>query len=430
MIKADIQVAQDLCSFIDDSPSPYHACASAARALDAAGFTRLKEVDAWDSLAGNHYVIRSGSLVAWSAQPQHKSTTGFRVLGAHTDSPNLRVKPHPDACRAGFKQLGVEVYGGVLLGSWTDRDLGLSGRLQLRSGAGTEERLFHINRPMLKIPQLAIHLNRDVNTLGLILNKQTHMQPIWGLGRDGIPEFRDLLGEELDLDPSSILTWDAMTHDVQPSALIGVNREFVSAPRMDNLASSFSSVRALIHAVSSGKQLDYLPVVALFDHEEVGSGTASGAASILLSTLLERTVLGRGGSREDLHRALADSLCISIDMAHATHPNYLEMHDPEHTLYVNGGPVIKINAQSRYATDSFTAAQFSVACEKADVPYQKWVMRTDMSCGSTIGPVTAQRLGMDCVDVGNPLLSMHSIRETGGSLDPDYMEKALAHILV
>jgi aspartyl aminopeptidase len=430
MIKADLKVAQDLCSFIDSSPSPYHACASAARELEQAGFTRLHEVNGWDKLTGKHYVIRGGSLLAWATQDHHHHTTGFRVLGAHTDSPNLRIKPRPDAVRAGFRQLGVEVYGGVLLNSWLDRDLGLSGRVQLRTGTGTQERLFLIGHPVLKVPQLAIHLHREINTNGLLLNKQVHMQPIWGLGQAGEKGFRDWLGEELDVDPSSILSWDAMTHDVMPSSLIGAGREFVSAPRMDNLASTFSCLRSLIAATKSEKELEYIPVVALFDHEEVGSGSAAGAASSFLRTLLERTVIGRGGNHEDLHRAIADSLCVSLDMAHATHPNYREMHDSEHTLEINAGPVIKVNANERYATDSHTEAQFEVACEKAQIPYQKWVMRSDLGCGSTIGPITAQNLGMQCVDVGNPMLGMHSIRETGGSWDPDYIERALAHILV
>ena len=430
MIHADNQVARELCRFIDASPSPYHACATAAQALEAAGFTRLEEVDAWDNLAGKHYVIRGGSLLAWATQPHHKTNTGFRVLGAHTDSPNLRIKPRPDVGMAGYRQLGVEVYGGVLLGTWTDRDLGLSGRVHYKQDGKVHERLFLIDRPVLKIPQLAIHLNREVNTKGLLLNKQLHMQPMWGLGNPSHEGFQGWLGREIGLEPSSIMTWDAMTHDVQPSSIIGVRNEFVSAPRMDNLASSFSCVRALVQAIESEKELEYVPVVALFDHEEVGSGSAQGAASSFLRTLLERTILGRGGSRQDLHRAIADSLCVSIDMAHATHPNYPDMHDREHQLELNKGPVIKINAMARYATDSVTAAAFSMACEEGGIPYQKWVMRTDLACGSTIGPITAQNLGMDCVDVGNPMLGMHSIRETGGADDAEYMERALANLLV
>lgn len=430
MTKADPQVAQDLCDFINASPSPYHACATAAAALEAAGFQQLQELDAWSAAAGKFYFVRGGSLVAWMVQDHHACTAGFRILGAHTDSPNLRVKPRPDSGRVGYRQLGVEIYGGVLLNSWLDRDLGLSGRVQLDTGQGTAERLFLISRPVLKVPQLAIHLHPELKTEGLLLNKQQHMQPVWGLGNPSERGFRDWLAEELDLDPASILSWEAMTHDVHPAQVIGADHELVSAPRLDNLASCFSSVCALIQAAASEKDLNYVPVIALFDHEEVGSGSAAGAASPLLRDLLERTVLGRGGNREDLHRAVAASLCTSLDMAHATHPNYAERHDADHKLELNAGPVIKINANLRYATESSTEACFELACRAAEVPVQKWVMRTDMACGSTIGPITAQNLGMACVDVGNPMLGMHSSRETSGAADPDYMERALAHILI
>jgi len=431
MSSAVPQVTRDLLTYIDASPSPYHACATAAAELEAAGFQRLSEVDTWDAnVAGNFYVIRGGSLVAWMLQDHHRPWVGFRVLGAHTDSPNLRVKPRPDTGVAGFRQLGMEVYGGVLLNSWLDRDLGLSGRAQVRDGDGFREVLFHIDRPVMKLPQLAIHLDREINTKGLLLNKQTHMQPIWGVGAPDERGFREWLGEEIDVEPTEILAWDAMVQDVQPCSVFGVDDEFVSAPRLDNLASSFLSLRALIAAAKSGAALEYAPVITLFDHEEVGSGSRGGAAGPILGDLLERTVLGRGGSRDDYHRALAGSLCVSLDMAHATHPNYPERHDPDHSLAINAGPVIKVNANQRYATESSTEAQFELACRAADVPVQKWVMRTDMACGSTIGPITAQGLGIACVDVGGPMLGMHSVRETCGSQDSDYMLRALAHILV
>ncbi|MFT7485548.1 MAG: aspartyl aminopeptidase, partial [Candidatus Paceibacteria bacterium] len=270
----------------------------------------------------------------------------------------------------------------------------------------------------------------EIVTKGLLLNKQVHMQPVWGLGRAGERGFRDWLAEELEVEATSLLSWEAMAHDVQPCAIVGADHELISAPRMDNLASSFSCLNALLRAANSNDELQYIPVVALFDHEEVGSGSATGAASPMLRTLLERTALGRGGSREDLHRAIADSLCVSLDMAHATHPNYAERHDPDHHLAMNEGPVIKVSANLRYATESSTEAAFELACLKAEVPMQKWVMRTDLACGSTIGPITAQNLGMACVDVGNPMLGMHSIRETAGADDPDYIERALRWILI
>lgn len=431
MKAADLGVARDMLAYIDASPSPYHACQSAARELEAHGFHRLSEVDAWDTRAGRFYVIRGGSLMAWAVAEGHGTTTGFRVLGAHTDSPNLRVKPRPDTGKAGYRQLGVEVYGGVLLNSWLDRDLGLSGRVQLETSAGEpEERLFLIDRPVMKLPQLAIHLDREINTNGLLLNKQTHMQPVWGLGPLGERGFRDWLAEALQVEPGRILSWEAMAHDVQPSSLFGADEELVSAPRLDNLCSSFCSLRALVNAVEARDSPEFIPVITLFDHEEVGSGSATGAASPLLADLLERTIIARGGSRDDYHRSVANSVCVSLDMAHATHPNYPERHDPDHNLELNAGPVIKVNANLRYATESSTEALFELACKRADVPVQKWVMRTDMACGSTIGPITASRLGMRCVDVGNPQLGMHSSRETCGAADPDYLVRALAQILV
>ncbi|MFT7667958.1 MAG: aspartyl aminopeptidase [Planctomycetota bacterium] len=430
MKAADTNVARKMLAYIDASPSPYHACATTASELEAQGYQRLAEVEAWDSKPGQYFVVRGGSLMAWAVAEHHSPTSGFRILGAHTDSPNLRVKPRPDSGEAGFRQLGVEVYGGVLLNSWLDRDLGLCGRVQLRSGDGHEERLFLITRPVLKVPQLAIHLDREINTAGLLLNKQTHMQPIWGLGTKGERGLRDWLAEELDVAPDSILSWEAMCHDIQESSIFGVDKEFVSAPRLDNLCSSFCSLEALINATSSGKELQEIPVMTLFDHEEVGSSSAAGATSPMLADLLERSVFARGGTRDDYHRAIAKSLCVSLDMAHATHPNYPERHDPDHNLAINAGPVIKVNANQRYATESSTEATFELACEAADVPVQKWVMRTDMGCGSTIGPITASRLGIRCVDVGNPQLSMHSIRETCGTDDPSYLVDALAHILI
>jgi len=431
MTAFDSRLVRELLGFIDASPSPYHACANAAALLERAGFVRLEERDAWGPAPGRYYVLRGGSLLAWVVGEAQASHTGFRVLGAHTDSPNLRVKPRPDTGKAGWRQLGVEVYGGPLLNSWLDRDLGLSGRVQLRGGGDGEaiERLFLVARPVLKVPQLAIHLDPEVSTEGLKLNRQTHVPPVWGLASPDERGFRDWLGAELSVEPAEIVAWDAMCHDTQPSCLFGVDGDLVSAPRLDNLCSSFCALQALLGALERGEELARIPVVALFDHEEVGSGSATGADGPLLGDLLERVVLARGGAREDFHRAIADSLCVSIDMAHATHPNYAERHDPEHHLFLNRGPVIKINANLRYATESPTEAAFQLAAERAGVPVQKWVMRTDLRCGSTIGPMTAAGLGIRTVDVGNPQLAMHSIRETCGARDPEYMIGALRELL-
>ena len=425
----DLGIARDLCAYIDAAPSPYHACAESARRLELAGYRRLAELDAWDHSAGSWYVLRGGSLMAWRQEQGAGPTTGFRIIGAHTDSPNLRIKPRPDLGRSGWRQLGVEVYGGVLLNSWLDRDLGLSGRVWLRNGGEASARLFLISRPVLRIPQLAIHLHREISTDGLKLNNQLHMVPTFGLAGGSEAGFQELLAAEIGVEARDILSWEAMLHDTTPSAVTGWKQEFVSAPRLDNLCSCYCALSALIEARAQPAPGARIPVVCLFDHEEVGSQSRAGAGGPILRDLLERSVLSRGGTREDYHRALADSVCVSADMAHATHPNYADKHDPEHTLYFNQGPVIKSNANQRYATEGQSEALFQLACERADVPFQKWVMRADLACGSTIGPITASQLGIPTVDVGNPQLAMHSAREMSGSHDPSYMVAAMQAFL-
>ena len=418
--------ARALGRFIDASPSPFHAVATVAGRLDELGFERLDERDAWSFTSGRRYVARAGSLVAWAIPEGAAPATGFRVVGAHTDSPNLRIKPRPDTGKAGFRQLGVEVYGGVLLNSWLNRDLGLSGRLWVRGEHEPQAQLFHIQRPLLTVPQLAIHLHHEIRTDGLLLNPQTHLSPVWALENDREQDFRRLLADELDLEPTSILSWDAMCHDVTPSALVGASSELLAAPRLDNLCSCYCALAALARVVEGDTTPSHIPVITFFDHEEVGSQSAHGAQSPILRDLLERTVAARGGAREDYHRAIAASVCVSADNAHGTHPNYVEKHEPDHHLVLGGGPVIKINANQRYATDGGTDAEFQAACERAAVPFQKWVNRTDLACGSTIGPLTAAAVGMRTVDVGTPQLSMHSAREMCAAADPHFMVRALA----
>jgi len=415
----DLDAARDLMGFIDASPSPFHACATAAARLDAAGFTGLSETDAWPDHAHRAYIVRDGSLVAWTTPPDATATTPFRVIGAHTDSPNLRVKPHPDVTRAGAQLVAVEVYGGPLFNSWLDRDLGLSGRVALRDG---ELRLLKIDRPIARIPQLAIHLDREVNTSGLMLNPQQHLTPMWAIGNG---EFQGFVAEELDVPRRDIAFWDLMFHDLTPSSLLGRNDEFISAPRIDNLCSSWAAITALIAA----QPADHVNVIALFDHEEIGSTSNRGAGSPLVEAVLERVTLGLGGGREEWRRALAGSVCLSADMAHATNPNYSERHEPGHWIALNGGPVIKTNASQRYATDARSAAVFVEACDKAHVPVQQYVHRNDMVCGSTIGPITAAKLGISTVDVGAPQLAMHSARELMGSADADLYTQAMTAFL-
>jgi len=410
--------ARRMLAFIDAAPSPFHACAEAAGRLEAAGFQGLREVDAWPGGGGGHYVRRGGSLVAWWVGDHHAAHDGFRIVGAHTDSPNLRIKPRPDAGQHGYRQLAVEVYGGALLNSWLDRDLGLSGRVVVRGADGPEERLLLIQDPILRVPQLAIHLDRDITSNGLKLNAQQHLSPIWGLGDPSPGGFAAYVAERLDVGPDDVLAWELMAHDLTPSTLLGACEELVSAPRLDNLCSSWAGVEALVAATGADAPPPQIPVLVLFDHEEIGSSSDHGADSTLLPTITERIVFGLGGSREDLLRALAASVCCSADNAHATHPNYADRHEPRHHIEMDGGPVLKTNSNVRYATDAMTAAVFLAACEQAGVPHQRYAHRSDLPCGSTIGPITASRLGVPTFDVGVAQLAMHSARELCGSSDP------------
>ncbi|MGH3472360.1 MAG: M18 family aminopeptidase [Nocardioidaceae bacterium] len=417
-----------LCSFIDDSPSPFHACASAARMLDGAGFTRLHETAVWPRTAGRYYTVRGGSLVAWSTEYSDGSATPFRVVVAHTDSPNLRIKPQPDVSRAGWQLLGVEVYGAPLLNSWLDRDLGLSGRVTVRDSHGVREHLVATNEPILRVAQLAIHLDRDVAKDGLKLNPQQHLAPIWGVGTEP-GDFRSFVAEEAGVERGDVLAWDLMTHDLMPSRRIGKNRELIAAPRLDNLATCYAGLQGLLAAVDSAPVDPWVQVLALFDHEEVGSVSERGAFSTLLPAVLERIVASGGGEREDFLRALAATAIASGDMAHATHPNYADRHEPQHQIAVNGGPVMKTNNLLRYATDSRGAATFLAACEQAEVPVQHFVVRSDLPCGSTVGPMTAALTGATTVDFGAATLSMHSARELCGAFDPAMYAATLAAYL-
>lgn len=420
----DAGEARRLCRFIDASPTPFHAVATAVEALEAAGFQALDETEAWPGGGGGRFVARGGTLVAWRQGPS--TPAGFRIIGAHTDSPNLRVKPQPDTSSAGYRQLGVEVYGGALLNSWLDRDLGLAARLAVRGGRGrAETRLITVDRPIARVPQLAIHLDRGVND-GLKLDQQAHLAPVWSIGPPDEGGFRRFLAKEAGVPVDDLLGWDAMFHDLTPSTLLGENDEFVSAPRIDNLASCHVALGALLDASPAD---GVVPLVCLFDHEEVGSQSATGADSTILPTVLERIVSSAGGDREALHRALARSVCASTDGAHATHPNYPDRHEPGHHIRMNAGPVLKINSNVRYATDAVSGAAFELACDDAGVPLQRFVVRSGLPCGSTIGPVTAARLGVPTFDVGIPQLAMHSARELCGAEDPGLLRRALSAFL-
>ena len=405
--------AAGLCEFIDASPSPFHACATAAGRLLASGYTELREADPWPAEPGRYFIIRAGSLVAWNTA---ESAGPFRIVGAHTDSPNLRVKQHPDRVVAGWRVVALEPYGGAWLNSWLDRDLGISGRLSVRSndqGGGVAHRLVRIDDPILRVPQLAIHLAEDRKSL--TLDPQRHVNAVWGSNAQGdqARSFVGYVAEWEGVAPADVLAADLMTHDLTPSVVVGADTSLVSAPRLDNQASCYAGIEALLAAQPRG----FVPVVVLFDHEEVGSSSDHGAQSNLLSTVLERIVLAAGGSREDYLRRLPASLLASADMAHATHPNYPERHEPGHQIAVNAGPVLKVHPNLRYATDSRTAAAFALACEQAGVGLQRYEHRADLPCGSTIGPLASARTGIPTVDVGAAQLAMHSSRELMGAHD-------------
>ena len=414
------ELADDLGRFVDASPSPFHACATAAAMLTAAGFAEVDECDAWPDTPGRYVLRRGGSLVAWSTVASSAAHDAFRVVGAHTDSPNLRLKQHHDRTIDGARVLALEPYGGPLLGTWLDRDLGVAGRVVLRDGT---EQLVHVDEPVLRVPNLAIHLDRETSSP----DKQRHLDGVWGLqGQGEVRSFLSWLGERDGFAADDVLGFELMTTDTQPSARSGVDGALLAAPRLDNQATCFAGVRAILDAAEVP---GVRPVLVMFDHEEVGSTSERGAQSDLLATVLERVVLAAGGTRDDLHRAVSASICASGDMAHATHPNRPDRHEPLHRIGLGGGPVLKVNQNLRYATDARGTAVFARACEQAGVPLQRYVHRADLPCGSTIGPISAARTGMTTVDVGAPQLAMHSAREVMAAVDVDHYAAALTAFL-
>ena len=414
--------ANDLLAYIDASPTPYHAVRETSRRLLARGYRALDERESWDLKAGDKVFVTRGdtTLAAFHLGTAPVDRAGFRLVGAHTDSPNLRIKPQPHTGKAGYHQLGVEVYGSPLFSTWMDRDLSLAGRVVVATNGQLAHHLVDFRRPLLRIPNLAIHLNRGVNTEGVKLNAQEHLVPVLALERSGPVDLKALLVEELAraqvrAEPQDILGYDLCLYDTQPSTRSGAFGEFLHAPRLDNLTSSHAGLSALLALDAPGEATRG---VILYDHEECGSVSAQGAASPLLRELLERITFSRSdGKRDALHRALRHSFLVSADMAHAVHPNYASMHEPKHQPLLGGGPVIKSNANQSYATDGETWAWFALCCREVGVTPQNFVTRTDLGCGSTIGPISAGELGLRTVDVGSPMLSMHSIREMAAAAD-------------
>lgn len=410
---------------IEAAPTPYHAVERAGSLLHKAGFTAVSRSEPFPTVAGRYLTSEGGFLVAW-VQPD-RPAEGFVVVGTHTDSPNLRVTSRPDVAVAGYDQVGIEIYGGALFNSWLDRDLGLAGRVAIRTPSGVEQRLMRGDRPVLRIPQLAIHLQPDLAHEGgqrPSLNPQEHLTPIWGLSGAPAAGVRRHVADLLDVDEADVLAWDLMTYDTQPPAIVGRDNDLIASARLDNQGCTFAAVDALARlAEDAGRRT---PVLCLFDHEEVGSASPTGAVGTALGSILERISHATGVDRPDHLGALAGSTVISADAGHATHPNHLDRHDKHHPVRLNGGVVVKRNARLRYATDSISEGFLQAVAEAAGVPLQQYSHRNDMPCGSTIGPLTAAGLSASTVDIGIPVLAMHSIRETAGVRDVEQLS-ALLH---
>jgi aspartyl aminopeptidase len=409
--------ADSLLQFIDSAPTPWHAASVAAERLSAAGFEALAEDRTWELRPGRGYfVLRDGSaIVGFRVGAMPLPESGIRIIGAHTDSPGFRLKPLSAGRRLGYASLAVEVYGGPIIASFTDRDLTLAGRVVIRDGGRILTRLVNLKRPLVRFPNLAIHLNRDVNEAGLKLQAQDELSLVFGVDDTDQPAdgLRRVLADELGLAGTDLLGWDLAVVDTQPGQIWGKSEEFIAAPRLDNLA----SCDAALAAITAVAAPEATTLVALFDHEEIGSESYGGAAGTLLRDTLERIFHAQGISAEQAIQSRARSLLISADMAHATHPNFPRSSDDLHPVQINGGPVIKHNAKLRYATDSVAAAYFRSLCERVNVGCQVYSHRNDLPCGSTIGPIAAAGVGIRTIDVGNPMWSMHSVRETGGVRD-------------
>lgn len=421
------KLALELIDFLYDSPSACHGVKETQKILDKNGFIEIKEADKWDLKAkGKYYVIKNDSaLIAFEVGTGDIEETGFRLIGAHTDVPGFRIKPNPQMISEGkYIKLNTEVYGGPILHTWFDRPLSIAGKVSLKGASPLkpETRLVNINKPLLIIPSLAIHMNREVNE-GFKINRQVDTLPLLGLINDKLEKedyLMNILSEELQVNKEDILNFELGLYEYEKGMLIGMNEELISSGRFDDLWMVYAGIRALVDSRENAAT----KVMICIDNEEIGSLTAEGADSTLLNNILERITLGLGKDREGYYRALANSIMISADLAHAVHPNLGDKHDPTNRPVLEGGPVLKIAASGSYSTDSFNGAVFAGVCEAAGVPFQKFVNRSDVRGGTTIGPVTAANLTIPVIDMGAPVLGMHSIRELASVKDNYYTVKA------
>ena len=409
------QFNQQLCAFLDASPTPFHGVSTMVSLLSEAGFTELSVDQSWSlKQGGKYYVVRNGSsIVAFVNGSEAVSKSGVRIVGAHTDSPCPMLKPQPEIQKGGFCQLGVEIYGGALLNPWFDRDLSIAGRVVYKdANQELKQTLINFKHPVATIPSLAIHLDRNANK-DRTINPQTDIPPIvkLNMGNQKSQNFRDILQQQFLTDQDQVMDFELCLFDTQPAAMVGLEKEFLASGRLDNLLSCFVATQALIKA--DGTQTC---IMACNDHEEVGSVSAVGADGPFLESVISKIAANESGSL-DISAVMDKSLLISCDNAHAVHPNYMDKHDAGHLPSINGGPVIKTNVKQRYATNSVTSSRFKHLCEQASVPVQQFVSRADMGCGSTIGPIASSRLGVATIDVGIPQLAMHSCRELTGSKD-------------
>ena len=427
------QQVQHLLDFIDASPSPWHVIKSVEAQLASFNFKKLDETLSWSlESGGRYYVVRDeSSVIIFVLGQKPLVETGFKMIGAHTDSPGLRIKPNAATGVDGLLRLGVEIYGGPILATFTDRDLSLAGRVNYKdTNNNIVSALINFDRPLLRLPNLAIHMNRMVNEDGLKLHKQNELPLILSaLAQECLPQtyFSELLQEQSACEAERILSWDLAVYDTQKGAFWGAENEFYANSQLDNLASCHAALQGLLDDTVLENEATL--VCAFFDHEEIGSESNKGADGSFLGDVLKRISLVTEKNKEDFTRALAKSFMVSADMAHAYQPNFPLAYDPDHKVFVNKGPVIKVNANQRYSTESVSQAMFVDWCEQAGVPYQKYSHRSDLACGSTIGPITSARLGIRSVDVGNPVWAMHSIRESAGVLDHGYMIKVLKKFL-
>ena len=421
------KLALELIDFLYDSPSACHGVKATQKILDENGFIEIKETDKWDLQAkGKYYVIKNDSaLIAFEIGTGDIEETGLRLIGAHTDVPGFRIKPNPQMISEGkYVKLNTEVYGGPILHTWFDRPLSIAGKVSLKGASPLkpETRLVNINKPLLIIPSLAIHMNREVNE-GFKINKQVDTLPLLGLINDKLEKedyLMNILAEELKVNKEDILNFELGLYEYEKGMLIGMNEELISSGRFDDLWMVYAGIKALVDS----RENEATKVMICIDNEEIGSLTAEGANSTLLNNILERIALGLGKDREGYYRALANSIMISADLAHAVHPNLGDKHDPTNRPVLEGGPVLKIAASGSYSTDSFNGAVFAGVCEAAGVPFQKFVNRSDVRGGTTIGPVTSANLTIPVIDMGAPVLGMHSIRELASVKDNYYTVKA------